>query len=157
MKLYAVQHGEALPEDVDPQRRLTEVGRDEARRLANFLAKAGVRIARIVDSGKTRARQTAEILGARIAPGVAIELEAGLNPNDPVEPVAERIQNWREDTMLVGHLPFLAKLVAVLVGGRGDARVCAFRPGSVVCLERDEAGSWSVSWMLRPELFVGCA
>jgi hypothetical protein len=28
----------------------------------------------------------------------------------------------------------------------------AFRPGSLVCLERND-GHWEIAWMLRPELF----
>lgn len=62
MKLYLVQHGEALSKEQDTKRSLSEQGRREVERMANFLATAGVRVARICHSGKLRAQQTAEIL-----------------------------------------------------------------------------------------------
>ena len=76
----------------------------------------------------------------------------GLNPNDPVEPMALTIAYWTSDVVLVGHLPFMAKLVARLVAGDERKPVAAFVPGTVVCLEQAEAGDWVIAWMLRPEL-----
>ncbi len=56
--------------------------------------------------------------------------------------------------MLVGHLPFMAKLAALLVAGDAEAALLDYRPGSVLCLERDDSGSWRIAWMLRPELLT---
>lgn len=152
MRLYLVQHGEAQPEAVSPERELTPQGRVDVGRLADFLGARGMRAARVVHSGKTRARQTAEILAARIAPGTAPEALAGLNPNDPVLPVAAQARDWNEDTLLAGHQPFMGRLAAVLVAGREDPPVLAFQPGSIACLERNPAAGWEIAWMLRPEL-----
>lgn len=66
----------------------------------------------------------------------------------------EQIRDWENDTVLVGHLPFMAKLVAKLVTGRENDGVAAFQPGSMICLERGETGSWTINWMLRPVLFA---
>ncbi len=60
-----------------------------------------------------------------------------------------------DDMVVVGHLPNVGKLVARLVSGREDAGVVAFRPGAVVCLERGEDGSWTIAWMLHPDLLGG--
>jgi phosphohistidine phosphatase len=54
--------------------------------------------------------------------------------------------------MLVGHLPFMGKLVARLVGADEGKPVATFVPGTVVCLERDEANHWTIAWMVRPAL-----
>jgi phosphohistidine phosphatase len=54
--------------------------------------------------------------------------------------------------MLVGHLPFMGKLVARLVAGDERKPVAAFVPGTVVCLEQGETGHWAVRWMARPEI-----
>jgi phosphohistidine phosphatase len=67
---------------------------------------------------------------------------AGLSPNDPVEPTVQRIADWTSEVMLVGHLPSMGKLVARLVADDERKPVIAFVPGTVVCLERDEAGHW---------------
>ena len=46
----------------------------------------------------------------------------------------------------------MGKLVARLVAGDEGKPVAAFVPGTVVCLERDEANHWIVVWMVRPAL-----
>jgi phosphohistidine phosphatase len=151
MRLYLVQHGHALSKDVDPDRPLSDAGRGDVERVAAFLARSGLRVDTVVHSGKTRARQTAEILAAAVS-DQRIESREGLNPNDPVGPLMEAAETWTVDTMLVGHLPFMAELASRLVGADADPGVASFQPGSVVCLERAQGGRWTIAWMLRPEL-----
>ena len=152
MRLYLVQHGEAVAEEVDPARPLSTRGRTDVARIADFLAAGGVRVGRIMHSGKLRAEETAAILAAAVAPGSAPEAGAGLNPNDPPEAVAREAGAWDQDAMLVGHLPFMARLASRLVAGQGDAGMVAFRPGGVLCLERIDRERWTIAWMVRPEL-----
>jgi phosphohistidine phosphatase len=155
MRLYLAQHGEAVQEEVDPARPLTTNGRADVARIANFLAEGGVRVGRVLHSGKPRAEQTAAILAALLAPGSAPEARARLNPNDPTEGIAQEVGAWDQDVMLVGHLPFMARLASRLVAGREDAPVVGFQPGSVLCLERGGRGRWTIVWMIGPELVVG--
>jgi phosphohistidine phosphatase len=150
MRLFVLQHGDALAESIDPQRPLSARGRDEVERMAEFLARAGASVQRVCESGKLRARQSAEIAAAQLAPGVAIETVTGLNPNDAVEPWIEIVNGGTEDTLLVGHMPFLGRFVARLLTSDAPAFV-TFTPGSLACLER-RANAWSLEWMLRPEL-----
>jgi phosphohistidine phosphatase len=152
MRLYLVQHGEALPKEVDPDRPLSDRGRRDSERLAGFLAKRDIRVARIWHSGKTRACQTAELLTAAVAPGAETGVLAGLAPNDPAGDFAGKLADWHDDTMVVGHLPFMARLVTRLVAKNDGGTMVAYRPGSLVCLERAEDGAWAIAWMLRPEL-----
>jgi phosphohistidine phosphatase len=152
VRLYLVQHGEAVPEDVDPTRPLAERGRADVRQVAAFLAEAGVRTDRVWHSGKRRAEQTAAILAAALAPDRTPVARAGLDPKDPTDGVAQEAAAWEDDVMLVGHLPFMARLASRLLAGRADAGVVAFEPGSVLCLERTEQQRWTIAWMLRPAL-----
>jgi phosphohistidine phosphatase len=152
MRVYLVQHGDAVPERLDPERPLSAVGRREVHAVARLLADTGVRPAHVVHSGKLRAQQTAELLATAVAPGRVPEAIAGLSPKDSVEPMVRRIADWTSDVMLVGHLPFMGKLVARLVAGDEGKPVAAFVPGTVVCLERDEANHWTIVWMVRPAL-----
>ena len=80
---------------------------------------------------------------------------AGLDPKDPVEPLAHAILGWATDTMVVGHLPFLPKLVGRLVAGNEDMAVAALVPGTVLCLEPANGKRWAIGWMVRPELAPG--
>ena len=152
MRLYLVQHGEAKPKDVDPERRLTEKGRRDVEKVAAFLRPLGLAVAAVWQSGKPRARQTAEILAGALEAKAGVVERAGLAPNDPVAPVAEQFNDAAEDTMIVGHLPFMGKLAALLVAGDESAAVVAFRNGGVVCLERNDDGAWSVRWAVTPDV-----
>jgi phosphohistidine phosphatase len=147
MRLYLVQHGEALPEDVDPTRPLSEDGDTDVRRMAAFLAQGGIRAPHVWHSGKRRAEQTATILAAALAPEQTPEARAGLSPNDPTDGIAREVAARDQDLMLVGHLPFMAKLASRLVTGRDDAGVAAFRPGTVLCLEHTDQQRWTIAWM----------
>jgi phosphohistidine phosphatase len=152
MRLYLVQHGDAVPEQLDSERPLSAAGRQDVEAVARLLARSGIRAERLAHSGKLRAHQTAELLAAALAPDMVLEAMAGLNPSDPVEPMVQRIADWTSDAVLVGHLPFMGRLVARLVAGDERKPVAAFVPGTVVCLEKAEAGDWVIAWMLRPEL-----
>jgi len=44
MKVYLVRHASAMPSNDDSRRPLSEQGRNEAERLADFLTKAGVTV-----------------------------------------------------------------------------------------------------------------
>jgi phosphohistidine phosphatase len=71
---------------------------------------------------------------------------------DPIEPVAEEVASKSQDAMLVGHLPFMGRLSSWLLWQGEHPESVAFRPGSLVCLEREAEGGWRLAWMIRPEL-----
>ena len=152
MRLYLVQHGDSVPEQADPQRPLSAAGRRQVEAIARLLASAGVRPARTAHSGKLRAQQTAELLAKACSPDHGVEAAAGLSPNDPVKPVARMVASLSADTMLVGHLPFMARLAGRLVTGDEHVEVVAFVPGTVLCLEPAADDRWRVVWMVRPGL-----
>ncbi len=152
MKLLLVQHGDAVSREIDPERPLSERGRRDVQALAGFLHRAGIRVRGVLHSGKRRAAQTADILAAALMTAGAGEAVAGLAPKDEVGVFAQTLAGRSQDTLVVGHLPFMARLTALLVGGDAERQLVSFRPGSAVCLERGEAGGWQLSWMLRPEL-----
>ena len=153
MKLYLVQHGDALAKEIDPERPLSERGRGDVQRTASFLDQAGVRVTHVLHSGKKRAEETAELLAASVG-GARPEKIPGIDPLDPTPEFAQTVNAWTADTMVVGHLPFMGKLVSYLVSGDETATTVTFRPGAVVCLERSEDGPWSIVWMICPELIV---
>ncbi len=151
MRLYLAQHGDALPEQVDPDRPLSAQGRADVERIAALFAEKIAVPARVLHSGKTRARESAEILARRLAPAAPIEVIAGINPKDDPEPLAAQLDAWVEDVLLVGHMPFMGRLASLLLGAGAPA--LAFSPGTLVCLERQERG-WALAWMVRPELLT---
>ncbi len=151
MKLYLVQHGEALDKKLDPQRPLSATGNDDVANIAAFMT-GRVQVSRVLHSGKMRTRQTAEILGKFLAQGCEVSELGGLNPLDSVASFAEQVAEFNVDTLVVGHLPFMGKLVSVLVSGSEEQDYIAFQPGTLVCLDCGEGGDWLIEWMIRPEL-----
>jgi len=151
MNIYLVQHGEAEPEDVDPARPLTERGRRDTQRVATCAARLGLEVHQIRHSGKTRAEQTAMILGEALSPPGGVVAESGLAPKDDVRPVAEALARDSQPVMLVGHLPFLSHLAGLLLTGDPDRPVVQFCRAGIVCLARQES-RWLVAWILTPEM-----
>ncbi len=152
MRLYLVQHGEAVDKSVDPDRPLSGQGEEDVRCIASILAGAGAAPNKIFHSGKTRARQTAEILdGAVNAKGGAAEV-SGIAPLDSVTEFAANISEIDEDTMFCGHQPFMGRLVSHLLAGNEELPLVEYSPGSVACLEGRSASDWVLRWFLRPEL-----
>ena len=152
MHLYLVQHGEAQPKDVDPDRHLTEQGAEDIRQVADCIQVLNLHLTAVWHSGKVRAQQTAEILGHAVSTKQGVLERGGLAPNDPVTDVAEAVSAEDGDLMVVGHLPFLARLAALLLTGDESQEVVGFQNGCVLCLERSEEGQWKVSWLIVPGL-----
>ncbi|MEN6320857.1 MAG: phosphohistidine phosphatase SixA [Syntrophaceae bacterium] len=152
MSLYLVQHGKSLPKDIDPDSPLSEEGKTTVRRTAKTAAEYDIRVSQIIHSGKTRARQTAEIISTYIKPESDIRESTGLNPNDDVYPIASTIRG-PENIMLIGHLPFMERLVSYLITGTTEHTVVKFQNGGIVCLDQDiEKATWYVKWMVMPEM-----
>lgn len=153
MKLYLVQHGEAVPKSEDPKRPLSEQGREDVSRVAAFAQSAGLRVHQIRHSGKRRAKETAAILAEHLEPVQGIVSLPGLAPKDDVRPVAELLNRESRSLMFVGHRPFMDRLAGLLVAGDRRRAVVRFQQGGIVCLERDpKSWTWSVLWAVTPDL-----
>lgn len=152
MDIYLMQHGVAATAEEDPSRPLTADGRAAVERVARQARDAGVRIDVCVHSGKARAEQTATILAAAVGGGV--RARAGLDPSDPVQPVADWLEAQAVSSVaVVGHLPFLDHLASLLVAGRADAHAVPFRHANLVKLvPREDADGYVVEWVLTPGL-----
>ena len=153
MELYLARHGQAVPKEVDADQPLSDAGRAGVERVASALRDCGVRVRRVVHSGKARARQTAEIIGQVVLPGQDVEQIDGIAPLDSTDRLADMVASWSDDTMVVGHLPFMDKMVSRLVAGAEEPALIMFSPATVVCLRLDEdEHHWRIDWVLKPEV-----
>jgi len=154
MVLYLVQHAAARSKEEDPARDLTEKGREDIERVAHHLKRLKVQVGQILHSGKTRARSTATVLVKHLQPAAGISEAPGLAPLDVPGIWADRLAPMAEDLLLVGHLPHLGKLAALLMSGDQEKKVVNFQMGAAVRLRRMGVGQWAVDWMLTPELIL---
>ena len=148
-RLYLVRHGEAKPKDEDPERGLTDVGRADVSGMAAWAATARIRVDEIRHSGKLRAQQTAEILAEHL--GTQSQAVPGLAPNDDPSDIAMAINSEACNVMLVGHLPFLERLAALLIVGSADRSIVAWDAAALVELTRTDEG-WKATCLMRPRL-----
>ena len=148
MAVYLVQHGKASPKEQDPSRPLSEEGRAQTTRIAEVAAVYHVPVARIEHSGKLRAQQTAAIMVEHLKPSDGVGVCVGLAAMDEV--AALDLQS-ASNVMLVGHLPFMERLIGHLTVGDAQQRPFKMQGGGIVCLDRDERG-WHIKWALMPEV-----
>lgn len=151
MEVYLVQHGEAKPESEDPERPLTGKGRAEVESVARHVAGLGVTVARILHSGRLRAKQTAEIFAQHLVPPEGVLEQKGLGPLDDPQEAKRLIQQAKRPLMVVGHLPHLSRLTALLISGDPEKEVVRFSMGGIVYLGKNDDG-WSIGWALVPRL-----
>lgn len=148
MNIYLVQHGDSLPKEQNLKRPLSEKGKSVVEKLANACTSYRLSAKQIYHSTKLRAKQTAEILGHQL--GIPIYEKAGLEPLDPVRPIYNEIISSGTDIMIVGHLPFLERLVSFMLTGSENNRPLLFQQGGLVCLNKDEENKWSIMWTVFP-------
>ncbi len=153
MQLYLMRHGEAESELTNAQRPLSATGRNDIQRVAAFVrANIAINVKTIFHSGKTRARETAEILSSSVTSSEPMQVDDYLSPNADPEIWKDRLVGERESLMLVGHLPHLNRLVALLVCGDVSRTVVNFSTGTLVCLESNDLESWVVKWAIGPDM-----
>jgi phosphohistidine phosphatase len=150
--LYLVQHGEARKEEEGPERRLTDKGVSDVGKVAAYAGKMNLNAAEIFHSPKARAQQTALILAEQLEPKRGRSLSENLLPMDDPALWAARLARMNENIMLVGHLPYLARLAGLLLCGDKEKTPVDFKMGGIVCLRRFDDGRWAIEWMNVPEM-----
>jgi phosphohistidine phosphatase len=151
MKVYLMRHGEAAAKAGEAEPALTLNGERQADESARVLLRHGAKVEVVYHSGKRRARETAQLVAAKIDPPRGSVSREGLCPDDSPFELAGAIEDLPEPTLFVAHLPLLDQVAGLLVEGNGGASVVGFAPGEVACLERVAPGEWRLDWKHRPK------
>lgn len=149
MHIFLIQHGKTISKEKDPERPLSIQGKKHTKRAASFLRSHGFLMDEIWHSNKLRAKQTAEIIGKKLL-CKEIKERDDLAPLDPVKKIAEKLQKYEGNLAISGHLPFLEKLVSLLLIGSEKESIIKFQNSGIVCLKRNE--HWSVVWSVVPNI-----
>ncbi len=147
MSMYFVQHGLAVDKAENPSRPLSEEGRLYVNKVASHLAGLNLSVNQIFHSGKDRAEQTARLFAEALNIS-QINSHQYLNPNDDVNQIIPLLE---DNSMYVGHLPHMEKLVSKLLCGDEEAELVEFENSAVVCLARQESG-YRLQWMIRASM-----
>lgn len=155
MALFLVQHGISAKQDIDPEKVLTNTGKADTKRIAQVAKGYKIKVASIVHSGKTRAKQTAAIYRDILSSESEIKEVAHINPLDDVRLFASDLHP-KDDLMVVGHLPYLQRLVSFLTTGSDDILVYRFQNSGILCLDADLGDNgildWYIKWSLNPNI-----
>lgn len=149
MNLYILQHGEAVPKEIDPERPLSEHGNRDIRILARHMQNMGVQLGNVFHSGKLRAEQSARLIAETLSPEIQPVQTEGLNPNDDPAVIIGDIEQMNENILIATHMPFVSRLCSTLLTGTTDAEFASI-PGTLFCLEKAD-NKWRLAYMLTPD------
>jgi phosphohistidine phosphatase len=155
IELYLVRHGvaaergDAWPDDA--KRPLTAKGIERFRDVAEGLRTIHVVVDVVLTSPLVRAKQTAELLAAGLAPHPAVQATDALAPGAAQGALADAIERTKQRRVAcVGHEPDLGLLAAHLVGAR---RPFEFRKGGVCRIDLESpTGPGHLVWLATPRL-----
>lgn len=150
MALFLVQHGLSLSKEIDPEKGLSEKGKEENQRIGDVAKHYAIHVDRIVHSGKKRAEQTAVAFQKSLIVETEIEKVSELEPLGDVRAFVENL-NAEENLMVIGHLPFMERLVSYLITGSEDILVYRFQNSGIVCLDQED-NNWYITWTLNPNI-----
>ena len=150
MKLYLMRHGEALSPQKDPERGLTDNGKEKIELVAACLLNQEVSFGQVIHSKKKRARETAEIMTRIISAEVTPSEHSHIAPNDDPSLIISEINDWNRDTLIASHLPFVPNLMTALTGQDAYLSAITFETGTIVCLERNDQAAWVFRWATAP-------
>jgi phosphohistidine phosphatase len=158
VELYLLRHGIAedrSPSGRDPDRRLTEEGREKLHRVLKRAAAAGVEPSLIISSPYTRAVETAEVAASELKYKGEILRAATLVPDSSPPSVWGEIREHREESsiLLAGHEPLFSATVAWLLGSSHE--MVEFRKAGLVRIDIHGFGAVPrgiLQWMLTPKI-----
>ena len=147
MKINILRHGIAVMRndwDVenDSERQLTPKGKRQLRQTAAAMKKMGSRFDLILSSPYLRAKQTAEIVAESLKLKKWIAFSDALAPDGSPEILVKQLNELKpapENVLLVGHEPYLSRLISRLTTGGTDLTM-DFKKGGLCKLETEKLG-----------------
>jgi phosphohistidine phosphatase len=161
MNLYILRHGIAVERDAtgfktDADRPLTPKGRRQLGQIAAAMRKMDLDFNLILSSPFLRARQTAEIAAKSLKLQKRLAFSDALTPDGDPKALIRQLNEWKpasENILLVGHEPYLSRLVALLISGR-DMAALELKKGGLCKLETGSLrfGRCALlAWLLTPK------
>ncbi len=152
MNLYLVQHGKSFTKKEDPEKSLTEKGIEITKAMAELFKEKKIPLSKIIYSKKKRAAQTAMIFNETMQNKIQMESSEKIYPKSSIKEFSDNAK-LEENTMIIGHLPFMEEFISYLVVGEKDRRIIKFQNSCIICLEITENKKESyIKWALMPEI-----
>lgn len=156
MELYLMRHADAEPSaGNDFTRLLTEKGRKQAVKMAEWLRALDLGYLRLMTSPYPRAHETANIVAEILGPDAVVQPDERLASGMTVDAASALIHEAGTADgrlCLVGHSPDLDLLAAYLVGAKD--RNIEMKKGAVAAFDTARAGFGGslLKWLIHPKL-----
>lgn len=161
MNLYILRHGIAIergsPEfENDSERPLTPEGERQLYKTSRALKKMKLDFDLVLSSPFARARQTAEIVADELKLKRRLKFSDELQPDGSAKKLFRQLHDLKpapENILLVGHEPYLSRLISLLVSGDENTAI-DFKKGGLCKLEAEKlrAGKCAaLAWLLTPK------
>jgi phosphohistidine phosphatase len=153
MDIYLLRHAEAEERRAgrpDGERELTEKGRQQAQRAAEWLHTQAVEVEAVISSPLIRAVQTAQPVAEALGKAVVTDKRlAGLRLT--AEAVRDLAREYAGGgaMLLVGHEPDMSDLIRELTGGEAEVKKAAL---ALVSCERLAAGGGVLRWLVPSKM-----
>ena len=158
--LYVLRHGEAgkrlAAGSKDSERALTVAGAKEVEKIADALARLGIKLDLVATSPLARARQTADMVAKKLK----IKKDS-LQEWDELKPEGSRLKLYERlarvkpeaSVMVVGHEPYLSSMISELVFDGQKGRIVLKKAGlarvDVISFKPKVKGE--LRWLLTPK------
>ena len=139
----------------DSERQLTPKGKRQLRQTAAAMKKMGLRFDLILSSPYLRAKQTAEIVAESLKLKKQLKFSDALAPDGSPKILIRQLNELKpapENVLLVGHEPYLSRLISLLTTGGMDL-VMDFKKGGLCKLETEKLSHdrcATLVWLLTP-------
>jgi phosphohistidine phosphatase len=162
MELYILRHGIAVEAGLgritrDADRPLTPEGRSKLQGIVKAMEALELEFDLILSSPYARALETAEIVAKGLRAANRLELDKTLEPEGSFRDLIESLKARRgKSVLLVGHEPFLSRLISFLVSGRPNLSIRMKKGGLCkLTIETLKYGRCAaLEWLLTPRQMV---
>ena len=164
MNLYLLRHGIAVDPSApdfakDAERPLTPKGRRRLGQIAGAMGALKLSFNVILSSPYVRAKQTAEIVAKTLKRRKQLKYSDELMPGGNPKSLIQQLNDLRprpKNILLVGHEPYLSKLIALLTAGSTNMEI-DLKKGSLCKLEAESlryGRCATLVWLLAPRQLV---
>ncbi|MGA9452353.1 MAG: phosphohistidine phosphatase SixA [Verrucomicrobiia bacterium] len=160
MKIHVLRHGIAVMRDDldvenDSKRQLTPKGKRQLRQAVAAMKTLGLRFDLILSSPYLRAKQTAEIVAESLKLKRRLKFSDELAPDGSPKNLVGQLNALKpepENVLLVGHEPYLSRLISLLTTGDMELAM-DFKKGGLCKLEMEKLSydrCATLAWLLTP-------
>ncbi len=160
MEIFLLRHGLAIERGTpgfkdDSQRPLLPKGKKQLKKVYRAMAEMGLEFDLILSSPFLRAKETAVIIALGLKSLKRLKLSEALEPGKDPLPLVRDLQKLKSapgKILLVGHEPFLSRLVSLLTTG-GPGLQLDFAKAGLCKLEVEKLKTGkcaALAWLLTP-------